>query len=380
MKKAKIEKQHKIKILYFMGVPWGFIKQRNHFIAEYLNEDFKVTALTEKVWRDKGFVKNTINNGLKIRELCCLPLSRYKPINFLTNQIKKLQLKKYIKNQDIIWIIDPRSFKLVHDIIQPDQKLIYDCMDDQLEFPYVKKDQKIFKEFYQWEKLLVNKADVVFSSSSFLKNKLISRYNLNREINIINNAVHLDQNTNHNNKSKQLISKIQDKTKKYSHKISYIGNISEWMNFDLILESLDNHQDIAYLFFGPSEVKIPEHERIFHFGSIEHQLIFDVMEASDVLIMPFKLDELIKSVNPVKLYEYIYSGKPIIALKYDETLKFNDYVYLYENNEEFLNYIEKLVSGNLLSKKCVEKCISFAKENTWDNRVKSIANILKNLE
>ena len=46
-------------------------------------------------------------------------------------------------------------------------------------------------------------------------------------------------------------------------------------------------------------------------------------------MMPFILNELIESVDPVKLYEYINFEKNIICIKYDEILRFKDFVYFY---------------------------------------------------
>lgn len=39
---------NKSKILYIMHVPWGWIKQRPHFFAEYLNKDFDVDVVYKK--------------------------------------------------------------------------------------------------------------------------------------------------------------------------------------------------------------------------------------------------------------------------------------------------------------------------------------------
>ena len=47
------------------------------------------------------------------------------------------------------------------------------------------------------------------------------------------------------------------------------------------------------------------------------------------LVMPFKLDDLVQAVNPVKLYEYVYSHKPAIAIHYAETEQFEQFVHLY---------------------------------------------------
>ena len=41
------------------------------------------------------------------------------------------------------------------------------------------------------------------------------------------------------------------------------------------------------------------------------------------MIMPFKLNELVKSVDPVKLYEYINYNKPIISIFYQEIKRYS---------------------------------------------------------
>ena len=103
------------------------------------------------------------------------------------------------------------------------------------------------------------------------------------------------------------------------------------------------------------------------------------MEAADVLIMPFNLNELILSVNPVKLYEYVLSGKPCLAPKYGETEPFQDYVYLYYNKEDAINTITAILAGNLGTKKSKEDCTAFARQNTWEERGGVINNILTKL-
>ena len=86
--------------------------------------------------------------------------------------------------------------------------------------------------------------------------------------------------------------------------------------------------------------------------------------------------ELVKSVNPVKLYEYIYSGVPVISVKYGETEKFSDYIYLYTTTEEFLGLIDLVKQNKLKPKKPLGESVEFAKANTWQMRVKEIINTI----
>ena len=100
-----------------------------------------------------------------------------------------------------------------------------------------------------------------------------------------------------------------------------------------------------------------------------------ILSSSDILIMPFVVNELIESVNPVKLYEYIYSGKPCLAPKYGESMQFKEYVNLYESHEECLSQIENIIKGDL-KQKPQEACREFVKHNTWSDRAKSIKECL----
>ena len=102
-----------------------------------------------------------------------------------------------------------------------------------------------------------------------------------------------------------------------------------------------------------------------------HELVFSVMEQSDALIMPFVLNELILSVNPVKLYEYIYSGKPCLAPRYGESECFGDFVYLYESINHCQDIIKSLIGGKG-AKHTEEECRAFALSNTWKERVEKI--------
>ncbi|MBU3917318.1 hypothetical protein KKA14_17435 [bacterium] len=100
------------------------------------------------------------------------------------------------------------------------------------------------------------------------------------------------------------------------------------------------------------------------------------MKKTAALIMPFQINELIKSVNPVKVYDYIYSCKPVIVARYDETARFEDFIHLYCTPEEYMVKLEMLVANNLQMKKNSDECLSFVSENTWAARVEQILTVL----
>ena len=142
----------------------------------------------------------------------------------------------------------------------------------------------------------------------------------------------------------------------------------------------DNYADLLiFLKIRPLKpayaTSIPNHPRIVALGPIDRNYIFAFMEKAKALIMPFMVNELIESVNPVKLYEYIYSGKPSLASYYSETDKFKDYVCLYRDYDELKKYAKDIVD-NSLAVRSNHDIDTFIKQNTWAERINVVEKAL----
>jgi glycosyltransferase involved in cell wall biosynthesis len=95
----------------------------------------------------------------------------------------------------------------------------------------------------------------------------------------------------------------------------------------------------------------------------------------DVCIIPFVLNDLIRNTNPVKFYEYISSGKPVVSVRLPELEVYSDICYLADTKEEFSNCIKKSLEEESILK---EKRMKVARENSWDERVEEILKLIYN--
>jgi hypothetical protein len=112
-------------------------------------------------------------------------------------------------------------------------------------------------------------------------------------------------------------------------------------------------------------------------GTVNHEKIWQIMETSNALIMPFKQNDFTNTINPVKLYEYIYAHKPVISIYTTESKEFKDYIYLYNKENEYFNLLELLLSGELTVKKNVEESTQFCIENSWKRRIEEVYQIIE---
>jgi len=357
-----------------MLIHWNLIKQRPHFLAEHLNKYFNVEVVYNSSFRKGVLVKNTIAAGLRRTVIFLLPLTRYKLIRKINSILLKLQYRIRLRLEDVVWITSPVQYELLKDILPSNIMVVYDCMDDRLEFPEFKADTDLLEKMYRSEKDLLERTNIVIASSKYLRKKLIARYKTTKDIKVVNNAISYPNKDSGGGYVPYKIEKAFKNTK--LKKIVYIGCLAEWLDVDLLLESLSLFPDIIYILIGPVGPPLPKNERLISTGPVEHKYIFEIMRRADALVMPFKINELVLSVNPVKLYEYIYSCKPAIVIKYDETQEFRDYVYLYSNKEEYFYYIEKLVSGKLGIKKNCSENRNYAMRNTWEERALIIKELI----
>lgn len=351
----------KKKILYVCHVDWDWIKQRPQFIAEELNNHYEVYTLYKRSNRRKRLVKNPTK--IKKIPIFCLPFERRLNLFYIINSILYqilITFMIFIFKPDYIWLTHPNL--LVRIPKSSKAKIIYDCMDDYAEFD---ESVSIVNQILKKEKFLLNNSEKVITSSENLKNVLINRGCNEEKIFVVRNGF----------KGKILPYNILKDSTGNVFKIAYIGTIAKWMDFDTILNSLTELKNVEFHFFGPSEVIKPAHDRIIFHGVIPHENLGEIVKEFDCFVMPFKLNRLIKSVDPVKLYEYINFNKNIISVYYEEIKRFDDFVYFYNTKDEFTNQLRRLIVNNKL-KFDEEQKIFFLSSSGWESRGKEIQKIL----
>src|SRR5262249_32829278 len=82
--------------------------------------------------------------------------------------------------------------------------------------------------------------------------------------------------------------------------------------------------------------------------------------------IPFRRIPLTEATNPVKLFEYLATGKPIVARNLPELEAYGDVVSLYDTPDEFVHNLELAVAD--ASADASTHRVEVAKRNTWAMR------------
>ncbi|MGG4394309.1 hypothetical protein ABEX25_08335 [Paenibacillus thiaminolyticus] len=362
------------RMAYLMHVDWNWIKQRPHFLYEELTKHYCVDLIYINKLYDKQ--KKKINNSRNVYSdstvdtLNKLPLSGrsgfLKRIERLINRKSINLLSRY----EYIWITSPIILEFVSLDLFPGKTVIYDCMDDFLGFY---NNPKEIERFRSLEITLVQRADIVFSSSTYLKNKMVSSYQdyLRASPIVINNGI---SSALCEQRSVAAINKQVSKKNKLE--LIYIGTIDKWIDFELIINILNQIPNVVFTMIGPVNTKIPSHSRLYFVGVVEHNKLANYANEADALVMPFKLNELTRAVDPVKIYEYIHFNKPIFAINYEEMHKFQPFVSLYSDEAELYRLVMHLQSGSF-KMYSEDEAQKFLSKSTWEVRCKQIVDVLK---
>lgn len=157
----------------------------------------------------------------------------------------------------------------------------------------------------------------------------------------------------------------------------YVGAISDWFGVAFLLEVAQKCKDVSFVLIGKANINISKlwkQPNVYYLGKRDYSEIPKYMYNSDVGIITFDVQHpVVESINPLKLYEYMVCGLPVVATKWKELELINSPAYLAEDSNDFVNELR-----NALQERNKEKCVQFAQNNAWEERYKKLNKICLN--
>ena len=102
------------------------------------------------------------------------------------------------------------------------------------------------------------------------------------------------------------------------------------------------------------------------------------IQHADALLIPFLKNELTHHIYPLKLNEYLATGKPIVSTNFTDLSEFDGLITISDDFKSGSEAVKK--SLELDSKQLKSKRIRVASRNTWMNRMMDWESIIRGLE
>lgn len=164
--------------------------------------------------------------------------------------------------------------------------------------------------------------------------------------------------------------------------IGYLGNLEGRTDFELVTTVAEKNPDKSFVFIGPAETVYREKlkskaNNIYQLNAVTHDHIPQVLKGFDVAIIPFKKDKFSATIFPLKLFEYLGSGKPVISTDFNTDLneQTQGTVPFCGSADEFSDAINDALTNDNDEKKAQR--LAVAKNNTWDKRADEFSVLLE---
>ncbi len=159
--------------------------------------------------------------------------------------------------------------------------------------------------------------------------------------------------------------------------IGYIGVMASWCDFDLLSAAAKSLPHCNFVMIGPKYniAEVPQLPNLHWLGFKPYEMLPSYVNSFDVGIIPFKKTSMTESVNPIKMWEYMAAGIPVVTSALPEAQKYGDLVLYSNSAEEFIHNINQSIYGDSEEKKISRKFI--AEQNSWMERAQRIVEIIE---
>lgn len=365
-------------IMRFPVIDWQFRWQRPQQISEqFAQQGHRVFYVTTEMIgiRKEEASKEEIGRQVTIknidRNVWLVTLCANQPLNLYQDEMELWDIQylkwsvEYVRDKfglsQLVSIVDlPFWTPLVTAMDQ--HHIVYDCMDHHAGFSTNNKTM-----LHQEEQLL-REAGLVVTTSLHLYN-WAAPYNPSTVL--IRNAA----DTNHFSKPAQADELLPELESIHQPIIGYYGAISDWFDVQLIESLARNRSDWTFVLightFGCDTSGIEGLSNVLLLGEKPYHELPAYLHRFQVALIPFIKNELTQATNPVKLYEYLAAGKPVVSTELPEVKSVAEgLVSIADTVAQF----EEAIEAALLESEegVMEQRQQFAENNNWEQRYEAL--------
>lgn len=155
--------------------------------------------------------------------------------------------------------------------------------------------------------------------------------------------------------------------------IGYIGSVHEWIDIELIAWLATQRPAWSFLLVGHAAADVSALRalpNVHLVGAQPYSTLPAWAKSFDAAIIPYRLNRQVANANPLKLREYLATGKPIVSVRNTEIEKFSDLIRIADDRAGFLAALDDTLAND--SGDAAARRMAAVAGQTWDARVATI--------
>ncbi|MBX5466995.1 MAG: glycosyltransferase [Firmicutes bacterium] len=303
-----------------------------------------------------------------------IPYYRTAALRALNAALLRREVLQAVRRLDmrepILWSYIPNAYALTHHL--KEKLVVYHCVDDLASIAGVPRHA-----VQSMEERFLREADAVLTTSRALYE---ARVAINPNTYLFTNVADADHFAQALEPELPVAPAIAALPRPIA---GYVGALDAYkVDFPFLAAVARQLSDWSFVLIGPVGQGQPSTDlgdlkrlpNVHLLGYVEYQRIPSYLKGIDVALIPHRLSEYTQSSFPMKLYEYLAAGRPVVSTPLPAIAEV-DLVRFAATPEAFAQAVVAAWREN--SPEAVARRVEEARKHTWESRLKSFDEVLE---
>lgn len=161
--------------------------------------------------------------------------------------------------------------------------------------------------------------------------------------------------------------------------VGYFGLLGEWVDLSIIESLAADHPEWSLVLMGnvvTDTSRLTRFPNVHFTGPVPYAELPDHVAYVDALVLPYHVGGRGKTITPLKLREYIATGKPVVSTAIPECVLYRSHIFIAAAGAEFVACVEDALHDTAVKSADRQKMVQ---EESWQNRAETLSRYIEKL-
>jgi glycosyltransferase involved in cell wall biosynthesis len=268
-------------------------------------------------------------------------------------------------SRPLYWAFEPASIQHLPHL--PPAPVIYDCIDRWA--GYFPEGSRRHRTVSDMDRRLAARADLIFVGSEALRT-LHSGHSA--PVHLQHHAADFALFNRAADPSYPMAASVAALRRSGRRIVGLCGILDKRVDVASLARIAERRRDWELVLVGPVQRNLDvgalaSLENVTMVGPVEAPDLPAHIRGFDVCLIPYLIDEFVRGIYPLKLHEYLATGRPVVATPIPAVLPYADRIEIAEGADGIEAAIERALADDASER--VAARIALARRNGWDTRV-----------